>query len=44
MFKRGWIKTIWTSYGVGVIYTLFLFAGMVVILINTLSKNTLGAA
>lgn len=25
MFKRGWIKTIWTSYGVGFIYALVLF-------------------
>jgi len=44
MFKRGWIKTIWTSYGVGVIYTIFLFIGMVVILINSFGANTLGTA
>lgn len=25
MFKRGWIKTIWTSYGVGFIYLLIIF-------------------
>ena len=24
MFRRGWIKTIWTSYGVGLIYSLTL--------------------
>lgn len=36
MFKRGWIKTIWTSYGVGAIYAFILFLGMAIILVNTL--------
>ncbi len=37
MFGRGWIKTIWTSYGVGFIYSLILFIGLCLILIKTLS-------
>lgn len=38
MFARGWLKTIWTSYGVGFIYCFFLTIGVIVILANTLSK------
>ncbi len=28
MFNRGWIKTIWTSYGVGAAYLIFLLTGL----------------
>lgn len=37
MFGRGWVKTIWTSYGVGFIYSLFLVFGLLFILIRILS-------
>jgi len=37
MFGRGWFKTIWTSYGVGFIYSIILFTGLCVILVKTLS-------
>ncbi len=32
MFGRSWPKTLWTSYGVGVIYSIILFIGMSIIL------------
>ncbi len=32
MFGRSWLKTLWTSYGVGVIYSIILSIGMVIIL------------
>jgi len=38
MFGRGWFKTIWTSYGVGFIYSILMFIGLTVLLVKTLSN------
>jgi len=40
MFNRGWIKTIWTAYGVGLIYSIILMTGLMAILVRTLSDIT----
>ena len=38
MFARGWLKTIWTSYGVGFIYSIILMIGLAFILTKGLSN------
>ena len=40
MFKRGLLKTIWTSYGVGFIYIILLSFGLIFILAKTLKDAT----
>lgn len=40
MFARGWIKTIWTAYGVGFIYLVILFLGLIFLMSMQL-QNTL---
>lgn len=44
MFKRGWIKTIWTSYGVGFIYSVILFIGLTLILAKSFQGSLTGQA
>lgn len=39
MFNRGWLKTIWTSYGVGLFYLFFLTIGLSISIIVELGKT-----
>ena len=39
MFGRGWIKTVWTSYGVGLIYAVNMFFIMLFLLIWQLATT-----
>ncbi|MEP6343556.1 MAG: DUF3667 domain-containing protein [Maricaulaceae bacterium] len=39
MFNRGWLKTIWTSYGVGLFYLFFLIIGLSIAIIVELGKT-----
>ena len=39
MFQRGWIKTVWTAYGVGFIYMIILFLGMLFFIVRDMSST-----
>ncbi len=39
MFARSWLKTLWTSYGVGVIYSIILSIGMTLILGSSITST-----
>ncbi len=41
MFNRSWLKTIWTSYGVGFIYTFYMFIIMTGLLIVQVSSTAM---
>ena len=43
MFRRGWVKTVWTAYGVGAIYLFVLFVAMTLLILRDMSSSFLAA-